>query len=68
MLLLSRSIGTVRSLPVNSRASGIRRWYLSQSSVTKVMPFVPVLSRSLRQVASSRRPKTQATVRPLKGS
>src|SRR3954449_974281 len=37
------------------------------SSVTKVIPFVPALSRSLRQVASSRRPRTQATVRPPTG-
>jgi hypothetical protein len=36
----------VRSLPVKSWSSGIRRWQPSQSSAMKVLPVRPTLSRS----------------------
>src|ERR671929_231878 len=68
MLLLSCSIGKVRSLPVKSCSSGISRWKPSQSSVEKTAPSTPTLSRSRRQVASSRPPSSQAGVRRATGS
>src|SRR4051794_11743143 len=68
MLLLSCSIGKVRSLPVKSRSAGISRWKPSQSSVRKTRPSMPTLSRSRRQVASSRPPNSQARVRRATGS
>src|SRR3954467_161592 len=68
MLLLSCSIGKVRSLPVKSCSAGISRWKPSQSSVPKARPSMPTLSRSRRQVASSRPPNSQARVRRAAGS
>src|SRR3954447_14552053 len=64
----SCSIGKVRSLPMNSRSSGISRWKPSRSSVTKTCPSMPTLSSSRRQVASSRPPSSQARVRRATGS
>src|SRR4051795_6264859 len=68
MLLLSCSIGKVRSLPVKSCSAGISRGKPSQSSVRKIRPSMPTLSRSRRQVASSRPPNSQARVRRATGS
>src|SRR3954470_9030645 len=68
MLLLSCSIGKVRSLPVKSCSAGISRWKPSRSSVTKTWPSMPTLSRSRRQVASSRPPSSRARVRRATGS
>ena len=65
---LSCSIGKVRSLPVKSCPSGMSRWKPSQSSVRKMLPSIPTLSSSRRQVASSRPPSSQAKVRRATGS
>ena len=47
---------------------GISRRKPSQSSVRKIRPSGPTLSRSRRQVASSRPPNSQARVRRATGS
>src|ERR671932_688958 len=65
---LSCSIGKVRSLPTKCRSSGINRRKPSHSSVTKTCPSMPILSRSRRQVASSRPPSSQARARRATGS